>query len=60
MNRAQYRSPERCANIMAQQISGDIGERVQEGLKTAGRDILIESSIDQGEAPYGDSFANPS
>src|ERR1017187_7708506 len=35
--------------MMAQQISGDIGKRVQEGLKAAGRDVLIESLIDQGE-----------
>ena len=49
VDRAQYRSPERCADIMPQQISRDIGERIQEGLKAAGRDILIESSIDQGE-----------
>jgi hypothetical protein len=49
MDRAQDHSPERCANIMAQQIGRDVGNRVQEGLYAGGSNIFIESSIDQRE-----------
>src|ERR1700722_7744430 len=49
MNGAKQDSPERCADMMPQQISGQVRERIQECLKAARRNIDAEPAVQQGK-----------
>src|ERR1700739_4446130 len=50
MNRAEDDSPEWRADIVPQQISWQVGQRVKECLEAAWRDIRVEPPVQRGKS----------